>query len=57
MISYETNLKRMKFKKEEIDHIYETLRSMCKHTRKIWKEKYGGFYCEVCEKFLPRGGI
>jgi methionyl-tRNA synthetase len=57
MLSYENRLKRLKIKQEEAAHIYETVRSMCKHSRKIWKDKYVGYYCEVCERFLPRGDI
>jgi hypothetical protein len=32
------------------------LRGQCNHPseKKIWKEKYGGWFCEDCEHFLPR---
>ncbi len=34
---------------------YKKLRSSCKHTGvKTWKTKYGGYFCEDCEIFLPR---
>ena len=34
---------------------YKMLRDSCKHTGiKTWKPKYGGYFCEDCETFLPR---
>jgi len=55
MLSYENRLKRSKNKIEEARLAYESLRLVCKHTRRVWKEKRGGYYCEVCERFLGRG--
>jgi len=55
MLSYEKRLQRSRIKMEEARLSYESLRSICKHTKKTWKEKYGGYYCEVCDTFLPRG--
>ena len=34
---------------------YNKLRASCKHVGiKTWKAKYGGWFCEDCETFLPR---
>ena len=42
-------------KMEEANHDYKVLRATCKHTGiKTWKPKYGGWFCEDCETFLPR---
>lgn len=52
--SYEERLKTAKEKMESAELAYKTLRGQCKHERKIWKDKCHAYYCEVCEKFLPR---
>jgi hypothetical protein len=42
-------------KMEEANENYKKIRASCKHTGiKIWKPKYGGYFCEDCEIFLPR---
>jgi len=42
-------------KMEEANEVYKKLRASCKHTGvKTWKSKYGGWFCEDCETFLPR---
>jgi len=52
--TYEEKLKAAKIKAESSELAYQTLRDQCNHGRKIYKDKYCGYYCEVCEKFLPR---
>ena len=42
-------------KMEKAQHDYKVIRDTCKHTGiKTWKPKYGGYFCEDCEIFLPR---
>jgi len=38
---------------------YQFLRETCNHPpdKLIWKHKYGGYYCDDCEQFLPRTNI
>lgn len=48
---------RIKAAKEELTlarNRYKNLRDQCKHGKKVYKPKYGGDYCEICERFLPR---
>ena len=54
METYEDKLNKAKEMVEISTLVYEDLRQQCKHERKTWKPKYGGFYCEICETFLPR---
>jgi hypothetical protein len=39
---------------EEAKESYKEFRKTCKHTVLTWKAKYGGYYCELCDRFLPR---
>lgn len=42
-------------KMEKANEEYKRLKDLCKHTGvKTWKPKYGGYFCEDCETFLPR---
>jgi hypothetical protein len=44
-----------KDKMEKANEDYKRILSSCKHTGvKTWKPKYGGYFCEDCETFLPR---
>lgn len=53
-LTYEKMLKKAKKKWMVAKIAYDTLRNQCKHERKVYKSKYGGYLCEVCERFLPR---
>lgn len=53
--NYEEKLNKAKELVKMAELVYNDLKLQCKHERKTWKAKYGGFYCEICETFLPRG--
>lgn len=43
-----------KDKMMEASEDYKEIRDLCKHVNQTWKSKYGGYFCEDCERFLPR---
>jgi hypothetical protein len=56
MNSYEASLKWAKRELDEARLNYKTLRDKCLHpeNKLLYKEKYGGYYCSLCDRFLPR---
>ncbi len=53
---FKKKLKAAKKKMIKAENNYKEIRASCKHDGvKTWKIKYGGYFCEECEIFLPRG--
>lgn len=53
-MNYEEKLKEAEKKWKIAHEYYKKLRSECEHQRTVWKDKYGGYFCQICGRFLPR---
>jgi hypothetical protein len=52
---FKKKLKAAKKKEIKAASDYKKIQASCKHDGvKTWKSKYGGYFCEECETFLPR---
>jgi hypothetical protein len=50
---FEAMLMAAKNKMYESKKEYDVLRNLCPHERVTWKNKYGGYRCDICEHWFP----